>query len=70
VAGGPFACAEQIDTPPLLGFNPFAFTIVALGVSTRLNRVSFGFGGELLDGPDARLSLEAVRMQQGTRHDR
>lgn len=39
IAGGPYACAKQI--PPVLSFNPWASTIVALGVCTYAGRASF-----------------------------
>jgi poly(3-hydroxybutyrate) depolymerase len=61
IAAGPFACAEQVQWPPLLRFNPYASTIVALGVCTRISRISFGPGGELAQAPEAALAVRAAQ---------
>ncbi len=62
IAGGPYACAEQI--PWALGFNPLARVTVALGVCTRYARGMLDpFDLWLPDAPDAEEAIAAVRAE-------
>jgi hypothetical protein len=62
IAGGPYACAEQI--PWALGFNPLARVTIALGVCTRYARGAFDpFDLWLPDAPDAEEAIAAVRAE-------
>lgn len=62
MAGGPYACAEQI--PWALGFNPLARVTVALGVCTRYARGMLDpFDLWLPEAPDAEEAIAAVRAE-------
>ncbi len=64
VAGGPYACAEQTDEPFWLSTHPYARTIAAVTVCTRMARSAFQFWsdwwGALPDAPVVERSIEAT----------
>jgi hypothetical protein len=61
IAGGPYGCATQTAQPYWLAFNPYANSIVALGMCTRFARSSFGWLGALPEAPDPDRAVAAIR---------
>jgi hypothetical protein len=67
MAGGPYACAEQI--PAILSFNPLARVFVALGVCTRSGRTAIDpFEIWLPDGPSAEAAVDITMAEHGKGH--
>ena len=64
VAGGPYACAEQTDEPFWLSAHPYARTVAAVTVCTRMARSAFQFWsdwwGALPEAPAVERSIEAT----------
>ena len=64
VAGGPYGCAEQTDEPWWLASHPYARTVAAVTVCTRMARSAFhawaDWLGALPDAPDVERSIEAA----------
>jgi hypothetical protein len=67
LAGGPYACAEQI--PAILSFNPMASVVTALGVCSHISRTAFDpFDIWLPDGPSAEAAVEMITTEHDNGH--